>query len=67
LDAEISEAIRARMCGLGIQILRLPAQRNFVLAGCHAHSNAHKRPTSFLKFNWRYFLLLIPLHVPKSI
>jgi len=27
-----------------MQIPEIPAQRNFVLAGCHAHSNAHKPP-----------------------
>jgi len=28
------------------QILEVPAQRKFVSAGCHAHSNAHKPPKS---------------------
>jgi len=27
-----------------MQILEIPAQRKFVSAGCHAHSNAHKPP-----------------------
>jgi len=32
--AEISETIKARILGLGVQILGLPAQRKFVSAGC---------------------------------
>jgi len=44
MNAEISETIRATVLGLGMQIPEIPAQRTFVLAGCHAHSNAHKPP-----------------------
>jgi len=29
---------------LGMQIPEIPAQRKFVSAACHAHSNAHKPP-----------------------
>jgi len=42
MNAEISETIRARL--FGMQIPELPAQRKFVSAECHAHSNAHKPP-----------------------
>jgi len=35
-------AIKARKLGLGMQILEILGQRNFSLAGCHAHSNGHK-------------------------
>jgi len=67
LDAEVSETIKVRMLGLGIQIVRLPAQRVFVLAGCHAHSKARKRPTSFLKFKWDLFLIIkTDLHAEKD-
>jgi len=44
MNAEISETIKARGLGLGMQILGLPSQRKFVSAGCHVHSNAHNRP-----------------------
>jgi len=43
MNAEISKTIRARMLGPGMKILELSAQRTFVSAGYHAHSNAHKR------------------------
>jgi len=39
MNAEISETIQDTILGLGMQI---PAQRKFVSAECHAHSNAHK-------------------------
>jgi len=42
MNAEISETIQATILGLGMQIPKIPAQRNFVSAECHAHSNAHK-------------------------
>jgi len=42
MNAEISETIRARLLGCGMQIPQLLAQRTFVSAMCHAHSNAHK-------------------------
>jgi len=41
--AEISENIKARVLGLGMQIFELPAQRKLVTAGGHTHSNADKR------------------------
>jgi len=41
MNTEISETIKATILGLGMQI---PAQRKFVSAECHAHSNAHKPP-----------------------
>jgi len=44
MNTEISESVIATMLGLGMQILELPAHRKLVPAGCHAHSNAHKRP-----------------------
>jgi len=44
LNAEISETIRATILELGMQIPEIPAQRKFVSAMCHAHSNAHKPP-----------------------
>jgi len=44
MNAEISETIRARLLGFGMQISELLAQRKFVSAGCHVHSNAHKPP-----------------------
>jgi len=40
----ISETIRARLLGFGMQISELLAQRKFVLGGCHAHFNAHNPP-----------------------
>jgi len=48
-NAEISETIRAMLLGFGMQIPELLAQRKFVSPGCHAHSNAHKPPTNFIK------------------
>jgi len=44
MNAEISETIRATILGLNMQIPDISAQRKFVLAECHAHSNAHKPP-----------------------
>jgi len=44
MNAEISETIRARLLGFGMQIPELLAQRKFVSAACHAYSNAHKPP-----------------------
>jgi len=43
MNTEISETIRPRVLGPGMQIFGLPPQRKFVSAGCHAHYNAHKR------------------------
>jgi len=40
MNAEISETIQATI----LQIPEIPAQRKFVSAECHAHSNAHKPP-----------------------
>jgi len=42
MNAEISENTRATILGLGMQIPEIPAQRKFVSAMCHAHSNAQK-------------------------
>jgi len=42
MNAEILETIGATILGLGMQIPEIPAQRRFVSAMCHAHSNAHK-------------------------
>jgi len=46
MNAEISETIQGTILGLGMQISEIPAQRKFVSAECHAHSNAHKPPKS---------------------
>jgi len=42
MNAEISETIRARLLGFGMQIPELLTQRKFVSAVNHAHSNAQK-------------------------
>jgi len=44
MNAEISETIGPTILGLGLQIPEIPAQRKFVSAMCHAHSNVHKPP-----------------------
>jgi len=44
INIEISDTIRATILGLGMQIPEIPAQRKFVSAMWHAHSNAHKSP-----------------------
>jgi len=44
MNAEISETIQATILGLGMQVPEIPAQRKFISAECHAHSNAHKPP-----------------------
>jgi len=44
MNAEIPEAIRAKLLGFGMQIPELFTQRKFVLAACHTHYNAHKPP-----------------------
>jgi len=44
MNAQISETIRATILGLGMQIPEIPAQRKFVSAMCHAHSNSHNPP-----------------------
>jgi len=41
MNAEISETTKANKLGFGPELL---AQRTFVSAGCHAHSNARKPP-----------------------
>jgi len=43
MNAEVSETIQATI-QLGMQIPGIPAQRKFVSAECHAHSNDHKPP-----------------------
>jgi len=40
MNAEISETIRARVLGFGMQMSELLVQRKFVSAWGHAHSNA---------------------------
>jgi len=40
IKAEISETVKARLLGLGMQIPELLTQRKFVSAECHAHFNA---------------------------
>jgi len=45
MNPEISETIKARILGLGVQILGVPAQRKFVSAGCDYNTSnrlAHK-------------------------
>jgi len=44
MNAEISETLRSTILELGMQIPKITAQRKFVSAGCHAHSNANKPP-----------------------
>jgi len=44
INTEISDTIRATILGLCMQIPEIPAQRKFVSAMFHAHSNAHKSP-----------------------
>jgi len=44
MNAEIPEAIRAKLLGFGMQIPELFTQRKFVLAACHTYYNAHKPP-----------------------
>jgi len=44
MNAAIPETIGAAILGLGMQISEIRAQRKFVSAMCHAHSNAHKPP-----------------------
>jgi len=42
MNAVILKTIKARNLGFGMKKLaKFLAQRKFVLAGCHAHSNAH--------------------------
>jgi len=48
MNAEISETIKARLLRFGMQIPELLTQRKFVLAMCHAYSNAHKPPKLWL-------------------
>jgi len=43
-NAEISETIKAKLLGFGMQIPELLTQRKFVSAACHAHFHAHKPP-----------------------
>jgi len=42
MNAEISETIRARLLGIGMQIPEIPAQSKFISPACHAHSKADK-------------------------
>jgi len=42
MNAVISENVRARMLGLGMQGLGSPERHKYVWAGCHAHFYAHK-------------------------
>jgi len=52
MNAEISENIQAIILRLGMQISEIPAQRKFVSAECHAHSNAHKPPKTVAPTFW---------------
>jgi len=52
MNADISKTIRARVLGLGMQILGLPAQRKFLSAGCPAHFNFNLKRICF----YYYFL-----------
>jgi len=51
MNAEISETIGATKLGLGMQIPEIPAQRKFVSALCHAHSNARTLKSVYLPHN----------------
>jgi len=68
MNAEIPESIRDRLLGFGMQIPELLSQRKFVLAGCHAHSNAHKPRLRTKKkiFYWYVLILSIPIDWPKK-
>jgi len=44
MNTEISETIRGRLLGFGMQIPELLAQRKSISAGYHAYSNAHEPP-----------------------
>jgi len=44
MNAVISKTIKAKILGLGVQILEFPAQRKFVSSVCHAHCNYHTLP-----------------------
>jgi len=48
MNAEISETIKARILGLGVQILGLPAQRKFVSAGCDYNTSKNLNEILFL-------------------
>jgi len=43
MNAKISEKLKAKILGLGMQILGLSAHRKFVSERCQAHGNAQKR------------------------
>jgi len=43
MNAVISETTKARKLGLGMQVLEIITQRNFISAVGHAHSYANKR------------------------
>jgi len=47
MNADLSEAVRATILGLGMKTPEIPAYRKFVLAGCHAHSNQNCGSYSF--------------------
>jgi len=51
MNAEISETLRARQLGLGMQIPKFLTQRKFVSAGCHAHSNIAPKTVAPTVFN----------------
>jgi len=46
INAEISETIKARLLGFGMQIPEL------LSAGCHAHFNGHKPPKTLAPTVW---------------
>jgi len=47
MNAAIPETIGAAILGLGMQISEIRAQRKFVSAMCHAHSNARQNCGSY--------------------
>jgi len=58
MNAVISETIRARLLGFGMQTPKLLAQRKFVSVRYHAHSYAHKPPkTGSYSFDARIKIL----------
>jgi len=63
MNAEISETIGATILGLGMQIPENPAQRKFVSAECHAHSNAHKPPKTVAP---TVLMFATPILTPKN-
>jgi len=65
MNGGISETIRARLLGLGMQIAAVLAQRKFVSARCHAHSNADIPPKTVaptvLMLEYKFYFSSIPI------